>query len=133
MTMSQKKSDLSLNEGNEPIPAGTLAYLCERARNSYFDYVLSRYRNAEENGLTKAQLARRIGKTPDRISHLLGAPGNWTIDTVAELLVGISREELTPHSVPYAGRAPTNCYAASAFDTDAVSLNKPKVEILGIC
>lgn len=108
MTTSRKNSVLSQIESDDPIPAGTMSYLCERVRNSYFDFVLSKYRLAEKEGLTKAKLARRIGKTPDRVSHMLGAPGNWTTDTATELLVGICREELTPMSVPFAGRPARN-------------------------
>lgn len=108
MTTSQKNTIVSQIEGDNPIPAGAMAYLCARARNRYFDYVLSRFREAEKRGLTKARLARRIGKKPDRVSHMLGAPGNWTLDTATELLVGICREEITPASEPLLGRAPRN-------------------------
>jgi hypothetical protein len=112
---SQKKSVLSQIESDDIIPAGTMAYLCERARNNFFDYVLAKFRLAEANGLTKAKLARRIGKTPDRVSHLLGSPGNWTIDTGAELLVGICREELIPASEPFIGRKPKNYLPSDEF------------------
>lgn len=108
MTTSRKNSVSSQIEGSAPIPSGTLAYLCERARNNYYDFVLSKFREAEKNGLTKSAIAKRIGKTPDRIGHLLGAPGNWTIDTVTELLVGIAREENLPNSASFAGRASRN-------------------------
>lgn len=108
MNTSQKNSVLSQIESDEPLPPGTLAYLSERVRNDYYDYVLARLRDQEKHGLTKAKLARRIGKSPDRISHLLGSPGNWTLDTITELLVGICREELTPQSKPYLGRVTAN-------------------------
>jgi hypothetical protein len=91
--MSQQTSVLSEVRSGDPISPGTLAYLGERARNRYYDFVLKRFR---ASGLTKADLARRIGKGQDRINHLLGAPGNWTIDTIAELLAGVSQEELRP-------------------------------------
>lgn len=108
MTTSQKSSVLSQIESDDPMPAGTMAYLRQRVRNNYFEFVLSKFREAEAGGLTKAKLARRIGKTQDRISHMLGAPGNWTIDTATELLIGICKEELTPDSKPYSGRAQRN-------------------------
>jgi hypothetical protein len=111
MSYSQKKSVLHEIEGEEAISRGTMAYLCERVRNNFYHYVMSRFREAEAEGLTKAELARRIGKTPDRINHILGAPGNWTLDTATELLVGVCREELTPYSTSYSGRPKRNIRA----------------------
>jgi hypothetical protein len=104
VTFSQTNSVLSQIEDSGPIPSGTLAYLCERVRNNFFHYVMTKFREAESRGLTKAELARRIGKTPDRVSHMLGSPDNWTIDTVTLFLVGICREELQPYSASYLGR-----------------------------
>jgi len=48
----------------------------------------------EKSGLTKAELADRTGKGADRIAHLLGAPGNWTLDTISSLLFAISGAEI---------------------------------------
>jgi hypothetical protein len=42
--------------------------------------------------ISKADLARRIGRKPEQISRWLGAAGNWTIDTVSDLLLGMSAE-----------------------------------------
>lgn len=117
MTTSQKSSVLSQIESDDPIPAGTMAYLRQRVRNNYFEFVLSKFREAEAGGLTKAKLARRIGKTQDRISHMLGAPGNWTIDTATELLIGICKEELKPDSEPYSGRATRNFCQYDVLDS----------------
>ena len=63
---------------------------------------------AQSNGLSQADLARRIGKRPEVINRLLGSPGNWRIDTISDLLVGIGAEELEPHSVSLLYRAPRN-------------------------
>jgi len=76
--------------------AGTRAYFQARTRNKLYDFVLRRFLAEKRNGLTKAVLARRIGRKPEAITRLLGAPGNWTIDTVCDLLLGISGEELLP-------------------------------------
>lgn len=92
--------------GDEPLSDYALGYLNERVRNSFYDYVLRRFHEAvERDGLTKAKLARRLGLEPARVTRLLGSPGNWTLDTVSELLVGICREELRPRSEPYLQRA----------------------------
>jgi len=78
----------------------------ERAKNAFYDYVYAKFKAAEANGLTKARLARRLNKKPDQISHLLGAPGNWTISTVVLLLAGICGEEIIPHSTGFVNRPP---------------------------
>lgn len=109
MTLSQKTPFLSEIAGNDPLSEHSLAYLCERVRNNYYDFVIRKFLEAEaESGLTKAELARRLNKGPDRITKVLGAPGNWTLDTVTELLVGISAEELIPDSQPLIGRSIRN-------------------------
>jgi hypothetical protein len=73
-----------------------------------FDYVHQKLREAEGVGLTRKELANRIGKTPSRLSHILGSPGNWTLDTVSELLIGIASEEIVPQSRKLLGRPPSN-------------------------
>lgn len=109
MIFSPSKRILSEIEGHAPLSDIAKGYVSQRARNSFFDYVLTKFHEAEaERGLTKAELAERLGLGRDRISKLLGSPGNWTIDTVAELLVGIGREELMPASESYLNRAPRN-------------------------
>lgn len=87
------------------ISVATQAYLGRRAQNKYYDYVIEKFR---QSGLTQAQLARRIGKGPDRVNRLLSNPGNWTIETVAVLLAGVCGEELLPYSTPFAGRPKRN-------------------------
>ena len=93
---------------DQAIPHGRLAYLQERARNLLFEFVLKKFLAAEKKGLTKAKLARRIHHRPEVITRLLGSPGNWTIATISDLLVGICGEELVPASSPLLGRAPRN-------------------------
>jgi len=54
-------------------------------------------REFEKAGITKAELADRLERGADRVSHLLGAPGNWTLDTVSDLLFAISGAEINYH------------------------------------
>lgn len=99
MTTSRQTSFLSeIASENSRIPEGKLAFLQERLRNNLYDLVITKFLERETGGFTKAQLSRRIGYDPARISRLLGAPGNWTIATVSDLLVGIAAEELIPAS-----------------------------------
>lgn len=109
MSSSQTNTIASEILSDDPLSEGTLAYLEARAKNAFYDYVITKFREAEQSsGLTKAKLARRVGKGPDRISQLLGAPGNWTLKIIATLLAGISKEELLPHSASFLNRPPRN-------------------------
>lgn len=74
--------------------ANTLDYVAARTRNRIYDFVLEKFLSAEDAGLTQSELAHRLGKTPKQIKYILGAPGNWTIETISALLAGIAGEEL---------------------------------------
>lgn len=115
MTSSLPTTFLSeIAEGDHVISENTLAYLQERAKMRLYDYIVRKFLEREEDGLTRAQLARRIGKSPEIVTRLLGAPGNWTIETVADLLVGIASEELKPDSESLIDRPKRN-YAGAFY------------------
>jgi transcriptional regulator with XRE-family HTH domain len=60
-----------------------LRYVRARRRQVYHSMVLAEF---EKSGITQAQLARRIGKSPRRVSAWLSNPSNWESDTVADLI-----------------------------------------------
>jgi hypothetical protein len=74
----------------EKISPEVFAYLRSRAKRHAYNLVM---REFKKSGITKAELARRMGKGADRISRMLGGPGNWTITTVSDLLFAISAAE----------------------------------------
>lgn len=76
----------------EPIPDGKLAYFGASLCNLFHQAMLSRFGEAEKNGLTKRELARRIGKKPEQITRWLSYPGNLTLDTIAAIFVGMGIE-----------------------------------------
>lgn len=88
-----------------PLSADVRAYIGQRAKNEFYDYVVEKFR---ESGLTQAELARRIGGRTDSLNRLLRNPGNWRLETGAILLAGICGEELLPRSEPFIGRAKRN-------------------------
>jgi hypothetical protein len=49
-------------------------------------------RQEREDKITKAELARRIGRKPEQITRWLGSSGNWTLDTISDLLLGMGLE-----------------------------------------
>ena len=109
MTTSQPTHFLfEIESGDVPIPPGKLAYFQERLRNNIYHFVLTKFLEKEREGFTKALLARRLGSDPAVVSRLLGAPGNWTLDTISNLLLGIAAEELEPASVSVLNRATRN-------------------------
>jgi antitoxin HicB len=78
---------LSEPVGAAKIQAGTLGYVCARNRQRQYDLVIEEFK---KSGLTQAELARRLGKSPEVISRLLARPGNWESNTLSELLFAIS-------------------------------------------
>jgi len=83
---------LSEPAGAERVPLGTLAYFRARSRGRVYDLVVGEF---VRSGLSQADLARRLGKGPDVICRWLGSPGNWSLDTVSDLLFAISGAEPT--------------------------------------
>lgn len=96
MTTSQAKSILSevLIRG-EPIPARTLVYFRRRLANRLHALVLERFSKLEaEDNFTRAELGRRIGREPAQITRWLGGGGNWTTETISDLLLGMGCEPM---------------------------------------
>jgi hypothetical protein len=73
-----------------PMPRRALVFFRERLKSLIHERVFLEFRRLErENKITKRDLARRLDKDPATITRLLGAPGNWTLDTVSDLLLGM--------------------------------------------
>jgi hypothetical protein len=73
-----------------PMPRRALVFFRERLKSLIHERVFLEFRRLErENKITKRDLARRLAKDPATITRLLGAPGNWTLDTVSDLLLGM--------------------------------------------
>jgi hypothetical protein len=86
--------EIEAGVGGPPIPSPTRAYFQQRFRQRVFAFLLRKFQEAQGKGLTKAELARRIGKTPDLINRWLGSPSNLQIDTICDIVLGISGEEV---------------------------------------
>jgi transcriptional regulator with XRE-family HTH domain len=106
--MSQTSFLFEILDGS-PIPMEKRAYFQERLRGRLFDLVMNRFIEAKEtHGLTQKALARRIGNRPDRVNRLLSSPGNWTLDTLSDLLLGIASAELEIAISPLADQPKRN-------------------------
>jgi hypothetical protein len=110
MTTSQTQffSELAAGHTGPPIPEATRTYFQARLKTRLFNFILKRFVAERARGLTKAMLARRIGKSPEVINRLLGAPSNLTLETVSDLLLGIAAEELTPDAEALLNQSPRN-------------------------
>jgi hypothetical protein len=98
MAISQTPELLAEVLNNETIPIQKQAYFRRRLRLRLYEIVVGKFHQLET--MSKADLARRIGRRPEVINRLLGAPGNWTLDTVSDLLLGMSSElELSINSL----------------------------------
>jgi hypothetical protein len=91
---TQFLSEIGSGHDGPMIPESTRVYFQERFRGRIFEFLVNRFVRAQEKGLTKAKLARRIGKPPEVINRWLGAPSNMTSDSISDLLLGISGEEM---------------------------------------
>jgi hypothetical protein len=103
---TQLLSEIAAGHDGPMIPESKRVYFQERFRGRIFDFLVGRFVREQKNGLTKAVLARRIGKPPEMINRWLGMPSNLTLDTMSDLLLGICAEELTPKSEPILDRSP---------------------------
>lgn len=96
-TTSQTTSFLAEPSGEERIPASTLGYVTEMAREEVFDMLAAA---CVEAGVPRNHIAKRLGKEPAQISRMLNSPGNFTIDTIAQTLFAINGNmfRLEPYS-----------------------------------
>ncbi len=75
------------------IPVAMLAYFRGRLGNKIHELVLTEFAAQEREGKTsRAELARKIRRKPEQITRWLGSPGNWTLDTLSDLLLGMGLE-----------------------------------------
>lgn len=115
MITSLASSILAEPQGDEQISPKSIAYASENARTQLHDLVL---RTCEDAGISKATLAKRLGKDPAQISRLLGGSGNWTIDTAAQLLFAANGSLLEAHAYLPLRQAHSNNRAPQCFNDE---------------
>jgi hypothetical protein len=82
----------------------------------------------KNSGLSKADLARRLGKGADRVSKMLGGPGNWTIATVSDLLFAI-KGGVPKYAVDYPLDRPSRNYTSREKFFSSISSTSTDAEI----
>jgi|SRR6185437_13121766 len=79
-----------------------LVYFRTRCRNRFYQTVVAYFaEQAKENGLTKAELAKLLNKDPGQVNRWLSGPGNWTLDTISDLLLAMNAELDDPRVVSF--------------------------------
>lgn len=116
-------SEVAAGHDGPPIPEAKRVYFQERFRGRFFEFLIERFLLAQAHGLTKAKLARRIGKSPEVINRWLGAPSNLTLDSVSDLILGISAEEPEMNGSSLLNRSPVNY---SHLDDVGSAMSEPK-------
>jgi hypothetical protein len=87
MTTFQTASTLSKPSGTDKVPSGTFGYFQSRNKHRAYSLVMEEFK---ASGLSQADLAHRLGKGTDIVCRWLSGPGNWTLDTLSDLLFAIS-------------------------------------------
>lgn len=82
-----KTWSLSKPKDGEKVSSAVLTFFGQRLRNDLHQVVLEAFRKSD---ISQTELATRLNKDKGQISRLLGAPGNWTIDTFATMLFAIN-------------------------------------------
>lgn len=82
-----------VDASSRAIPVAMLAYFRGRLTNKVHELVLSEFAAQEREGkTTRADLARNVHRKPEQITRWLGSPGNWTLETLSDLLLGMGLE-----------------------------------------
>ena len=105
---TQLLNEIRAGHDGPMIPESKRVYFQERFRGRIFNFLIDCFVQEQQNGLTKAKLARRIGKSPEIINRWLGAPSNLTVDSISDLLLGICAEEMETRGCSVLDRAPSN-------------------------
>jgi hypothetical protein len=105
---TQLLNEIQAGHDGSIIPESKRVYFQQRQRDRFFDFIVGCFMREQPNGLTKAKLARRIGKPPEVINRWLSAPSNLTLDSISDLLLGICAEELEMEGRSVLNRAQVN-------------------------
>ena len=92
MSTSQMQKTLA-SSTNQTISAREIAYNNRRLQNDIFNEIIKAFVEEVKAGrISRATLAKRIGKEPPQIIRWLSGPANLTINTISTILLGMGAE-----------------------------------------
>lgn len=109
------------------IPEAKRVYFQRRFRGRFFDFIRTKFDSEQTNGLTQAKLARRLGKKPDVINRWLSSPSNLTLDSISDLMIGISAEEVELDGRSLLNRPRSNYHHLDEFNPDDEKLRNATI------
>lgn len=116
-TSAQTQLTLTSSPDKE-LSSRQLAFFEGLAQNRAHEAVLQLIeRLAREGRLSRASLAKKLGRSPSQITRWLGSPGNWTLQTLGILLGAMGY-------VPVISAHPINERVATNYSHPAAELSK---------
>jgi transcriptional regulator with XRE-family HTH domain len=92
VTFSQAPYQQAISK-NEPISKRELGYYRQRLLHTVFEKIITAFaERAEKNGLTKARVAKLLGKDPGQLNRTLSMPSNMTLEMLADLALAMGCE-----------------------------------------
>ena len=87
MTISQEQLTTALSQPE--IERFWLGYFQEELRSTIHEQLLEMFEHANARGLSRADLARKIGRRPEQVTRWLSAPANIESDTISDISLGM--------------------------------------------
>ena len=86
-----------------------ISYYRQRYRNRVFSKLVAWItEQAQQEHVTRKDVAERLKKDPGQISRLLSQPSNLTLDTISDLLLAFDAEAEPPDIVKFQDRRASN-------------------------
>ena len=91
MTTSLKEWSVYASEDGSPLNESDKAYFRAKTRRHIHGVVLERFMElSDDDKISRATLAKRLGVGRAQITRWISSPGNWTFDTLSDLLLAMS-------------------------------------------
>ncbi len=102
------------SKDDAPLTEREVFYFRTSYRNRVYQSVMAYFAAcAERDGLTKARIAALLQRDPASITRWLSGPGNWTLDTVSDLLLAMNAE-MSNEVIPFADQSTTTVHSATS-------------------
>ena len=89
------QATLSLRDilDDQPLSIGNKVYFRERFKAHLHSIIADLFMEKEADGrLTRADLARKVGKRPEQITRILNTSGNLRLETISDILLALGYE-----------------------------------------